>query len=60
MFSSYNQFQDISSHGWNSGRTIHWTTGVFPDDIIEILTTEDDSETVAIEEPDNIDEEDNN
>ena len=51
-------FQDISNHGWNSDGTIHWTTEEFPDDINEILTNEDDSETVAIEEPDDSDEED--
>ena len=51
-------FQDISNHGWNSDGTIHWTTEEFPDDIIEILTNEDDSDTVAIEEPHDSDEED--
>ena len=59
-FQAIIDFQDISSHSWNSNGTIHWTTEEFPDDIIKILTNEDDSETVAIEEPDDSDEEDDN
>ena len=51
-------FQGISNYGWNNDGTIHWTTEEFPDDIFEISTNEDDSETVAIEEPNGIDEED--
>ena len=42
---------------WNRDGTIHWTTEEFPDDIIEILTNEDDSDTIAIEEPHDSDEE---
>ena len=57
-FQAIIDFQDISNHSWNSNGTIHWTTEEFPDDIIKILTNEDDSETVAIEEPDDSDEED--
>ena len=52
-------FQDISNHGRNSDGTIHCPSEEFPFDIIKILTNEDDSETVAIEEPDDSDEEDN-
>ena len=47
-FQAIIDFQDISNHGWNSHGTIHWTTEEFPDDIIEVLTNEDDSETVSI------------
>ena len=58
-FQAIIDFQDINNHGWNSDGTIHWTTEEFPDNIIDILTNKDDSETVAIEEPDDSDEEDN-
>ena len=51
-------FQYITNQGWNSVGTIHWTTEEFPDDIIKILTNEDDSKVVAIEEPAGSDEED--
>ena len=57
-FQSIIDFQDISNIGWNSSDTIHWITEEFPDDIIEILTYEDDSETVVIEGQDGSDEED--
>ena len=56
-------FQDISNLGWNSDGTIKWTTEDFPDDVVEILTAEDEYEIAPIDEPDDSDEdsdEDNN
>ena len=49
-------FQDISNHGWNSSGTIKWTTEEFPDDVVEILTAEDEDEIAPIDEPDDSDE----
>ena len=57
-FQAIINFQDISNHGWNINGAIHLTTEEFPDYIIDILTNEDDSETVAIEGPDDSDDED--
>ena len=58
-FQAIIDFEDIDNHGWNSNGTIHWTTEEFPDDIIEILTNENDgdNEQIEIDEPDDSDEE---
>ena len=55
-FQAVIDFQDISNYGWNSGGTIKWTTEEFPDDVVEILTAEDEDEIDPIDEPDDSDE----
>ena len=55
-FQAVIDFQDISNHGWNSDGTIKWTTEEFPDDVVEILTAEDEDEIAPIDEPDDSDE----
>ena len=41
-------FEDIKLHEWNSDGTIHWTTEEFPDDIVEILCTEEEDDTTVV------------
>ena len=55
-FQAVIDFQDISNHDWNSDGTINWTTEEFPDDVVEILTAEDEDEIAPIDEPDDSDE----
>ena len=54
------EYPELSSHGWNSDGSIHWTDETFPDDVAELYLEDDDNsddENIYESDCDSIDDE---